>query len=276
MNDYNLLKSIPNLSLNLKLCLAITHEAGWRESKTNNDHTLWTVERGNILFKVGNNEYLTSPGDTILFYPGEPYKASSDEDCQFIVNHFTLKVGNEIDVMAGLNLAGIIPKRYFKNHLSIDFGKKARTEYFPVNQEITFSMYADFMIFLSAIFDAGKEHCIRFHETTPEKGDLLIYSILEYIEENYHKDIGIKELAEFANMSEKYFIVYFRYRTGNTPKQYIVDCRMKKAAELLAKPGSKIKAVAYSLGYSDQYCFSKAFKKYYDESPTEFKNHFGS
>lgn len=275
MSDYNLLTSIPNISLNLKLCLLCSHEGGWRESKINPDYTLWTIRTGNILFKVDNKEFLTSPGDIVLFYPGEPYKASSDEFCNFVVNHFTLKSGNELDVLVGLNLAGIVKKNHLKK-ASVNFIAHATKEYFPIKQNITFSMYADFMMFLSVIFDAGKEHCIHFHDTSPQKGDLIIYSILEYIENNYCSDLSIKELADFAGMSEKYFIVYFRYRTGITPKQHIVDCRMKKAAELLSKPGSKIKATSYSLGYSDQYCFSKAFKKYYGESPSEFKSHFGS
>ena len=74
-------------------------------------------------------------------------------------------------------------------------------------------------------------------------------------------------------MSEKYFIQYFHIHTGTSPKQYLVEKRMKHALLLLANPVNSLTYTAARLGYSDQYAFSKAFKKYYGEAPSSFRKH---
>ena len=58
---------------------------------------------------------------------------------------------------------------------------------------------------------------------------------------------------------------------GISPRQYIVRCKMKKALELITGSDVKISEIAETLAYSDQYAFSKAFKKFYGESPSFYR-----
>ena len=81
----------------------------------------------------------------------------------------------------------------------------------------------------------------------------------------------MKELASLANLSEKRFISTFKNTVGLSPGQYINRLRMRKAVELIGNTDKKISEIAQILGYADQYAFSKAFRRTFGESPTEFR-----
>ena len=94
---------------------------------------------------------------------------------------------------------------------------------------------------------------------------------MSYINEHFLEDLSIKDIAQKAGFNEKYFIHQFRIQLGIPPKQYMIKCRMRYAVHMLIHTEEKIKDIALHLGYADVYSFSKAFKKYYDHSPSEFR-----
>ena len=90
---------------------------------------------------------------------------------------------------------------------------------------------------------------------------------LLHISENITKDILVTELARLAGMSERNFRNVFRQYTNSSPKKYIEDKRLNMAKELILSTNMQIKVIADSLGFSDQYYFSKAFKKKFGTAP---------
>jgi AraC-like DNA-binding protein len=59
--------------------------------------------------------------------------------------------------------------------------------------------------------------------------------------------------------------------TGRTTKQLILDRVLLEAARLLRFSDLSIKEIAARLGYSDQFAFSKAFKRRRGEAPLDFR-----
>ncbi|NMB96507.1 MAG: helix-turn-helix transcriptional regulator [Clostridiaceae bacterium] len=98
----------------------------------------------------------------------------------------------------------------------------------------------------------------------------VLQPVFQYVENNLDKQIKNNELATIVNMSEKYFISYFRSALGITPGNYITQLKMNKARDYLYQEKYSIKEIANILGYSDQYIFSKAFKKYFNVPPSKF------
>ena len=73
-------------------------------------------------------------------------------------------------------------------------------------------------------------------------------------------------------LSSYYISKLFKNETGDTPINYLIRLRMKKAGELLEEdPTLSIQTVAAAVGYEDAYHFSKLFKKYYGLSPLYYK-----
>jgi AraC-like DNA-binding protein len=78
--------------------------------------------------------------------------------------------------------------------------------------------------------------------------------------------ISISELANMLGLTPKHFGRVFRRSTGKTPKQYMIDKRMKIAADLLEK-GVPPNEAAIILKYSDYASFYRAFVQKYGVSP---------
>lgn len=100
-----------------------------------------------------------------------------------------------------------------------------------------------------------------------------IAEVITFIEQHYQDKITLEMIAEHVNFSENYLCRVFREQTGTNIVHYINNVRMKKAADLILKGHTYIKEVACAVGISDQFYFSKMFKKHFGISPTDYKAH---
>lgn len=270
MNTYSLINDISsNLSVNIIKAFCIKHDASWFENKTKTDYTLWTVLRGKIHLKINNTDHILTPGDTVLFYPEDRYTARCDDECEFLYIYFSLKMGHEIDLISGLNLSGIVQKKYTKNK-SRDFCKKF-IELYTVSQHASLELYSVFLNYISDIITVAQtDKFIHFYDSVKKKNTYM-QNAVDYINSHIYDDIQTKQLAEIFHLSEKYFIRKFKATIGMSPGQYITQARMRKSVELITDTNIKIHEIAKMMGYADQYSFSKAFKKYYGEAPLHFR-----
>ena len=108
-----------------------------------------------------------------------------------------------------------------------------------------------------------------FLENSKDTG--LIAPALKYIESNYYDpDLQNQKLAKTCNISEVYFRRIFAEKMGTTPKQYVLDIRIKRAKQLLETNSLTVSAVAEKCGFSSVYHFCRTFKTHTGITPTEF------
>lgn len=93
---------------------------------------------------------------------------------------------------------------------------------------------------------------------------------LEYIANNYNKNIKNDVLANLCNLSTVYFRKLFTEIMGSSPISYVHELRIKKAKEMLKSDYVSITDIAESLGYLNIYDFSRTFKKYTGISPSRY------
>ena len=86
----------------------------------------------------------------------------------------------------------------------------------------------------------------------------------------YYPRITIENVAAKLHVNKSYFSEIFKEAMGVSPKHYLNEIRMKKAAERLCKEDFTVSAVAISVGFPDAFSFSRAFKKYHGCSPSEY------
>ena len=112
-------------------------------------------------------------------------------------------------------------------------------------------------------------------ELTRKQTDSSDYSdlnhILSYIDEYYHLDLSVEDLAIKANYSPSHFRKLFHKLTGVSPKLYILNKRMTVAKNLLKNSDLPINAISNNCGYSDVFQFSALFKKYTGLYPTSYR-----
>ncbi len=110
--------------------------------------------------------------------------------------------------------------------------------------------------------------------TTRDINPQLAYvrKTIKYIQLKYSEPIKIEDIAFACHLNRSYLSRLFKEATGQSIKHYLINYRMKMAASLLDEKDYPINYVALSVGYTDIFNFSKAFKKYFKVAPSKYKN----
>jgi two-component system response regulator YesN len=98
-----------------------------------------------------------------------------------------------------------------------------------------------------------------------------IASAMEYIKKNYNKDLSLEEVAKAVALSPFYFSKLFKAQVGENFIDYLTRCRMTVAEGMLKEGNCSIKDACYKVGYKDPNYFSKIFRKYFGQSPSEYR-----
>lgn len=94
----------------------------------------------------------------------------------------------------------------------------------------------------------------------------------EFIEQNYSLDIKIRDVAKYLGLNRSYFSTLFQQELGVSPQQYLMRYRVSCACKLLQSTDLSVGDIARSVGYTDQFNFSKAFKKVIGTSPKSYRS----
>jgi AraC-like DNA-binding protein len=94
---------------------------------------------------------------------------------------------------------------------------------------------------------------------------------IQYINSNYINNISISGIASLIGLNRSYLYEIFKEYTGMSPQQYLISYRMEKACRLLDETDLKISDVARSVGYEDEFMFTRMFKNKKGISPSEYK-----
>lgn len=110
---------------------------------------------------------------------------------------------------------------------------------------------------------------------TISKSDRLIQGYIrkakQIIHSRYGSHLKVGDIADKLNLNRSYLYKIFKEETGYSIKDYIVQVRMEKSADLLTSTTFHISEVANAVGFTDALAFSKAFKKYFNQSPSNYR-----
>ena len=95
-----------------------------------------------------------------------------------------------------------------------------------------------------------------------------------YIEQHYHNDISIEQIAEQTNMSKRNFIRRFKNATQNTPLEYLQRVKIESAKKALEKNNQNISTLMYDVGYNDLKTFRSIFKRVTGLTPQEYRRKY--
>ncbi len=95
--------------------------------------------------------------------------------------------------------------------------------------------------------------------------------MLQYIDEHYAETMSLAELANKFEINASFASRLFSQYFGMGYSQYLTNLRLQKAAKLLQTTRIPLQAVAYTVGFNDYAYFSRTFKRYYGESPYDYR-----
>ena len=76
--------------------------------------------------------------------------------------------------------------------------------------------------------------------------------VLDYIQEQYHQNIMVEELADIATMSVAHFSRLFKKATGQSPLAFVMAYRVEQAKKKLSKLDMPLIDIALECGFADQ------------------------
>lgn len=92
-----------------------------------------------------------------------------------------------------------------------------------------------------------------------------------YQQESQGQKVSLQELADLAGISRFHFTRAFKVSFGVPPHKYLLNLRLRKAADLLRATRLPITDIALSVGFSCSSEFARAFKEATDYTPREFR-----
>jgi AraC-like DNA-binding protein len=99
----------------------------------------------------------------------------------------------------------------------------------------------------------------------------IVEKAKSFMEAHISDVIDLPGISEQIGISTSRFNEIFKTYTSMTPYQYYMQLKIKKAADMLEQKSASIKEVAYSLGFEDQYYFSRFFKKKTGVAPSAWR-----
>jgi len=101
--------------------------------------------------------------------------------------------------------------------------------------------------------------------------DRRIQLVLLLIQENFHQQIAITEIAGIVNLSPGRLAHLFKNETGMGVQQYITQIRLDKAGHLLEASFLSIKEVAANVGFTNFKSFATSFKALVGVTPAQYR-----
>jgi AraC-like DNA-binding protein len=109
----------------------------------------------------------------------------------------------------------------------------------------------------------------------PMAGDAMhpdwLVRVTSHIEAHIGDGLGVPQLADLAGLSRAHFVRQFTRLAGAPPSEYVFRTRMARAARLLQSTQLSVLEIALVLGFADPNYFTKAFRRAFEVSPTEFR-----
>ena len=102
--------------------------------------------------------------------------------------------------------------------------------------------------------------------------DARVRKSMEFLTMHLAEPFSEERLALVSGLSASRLRHLFRAQTGDSPRHFLEEQRLRKAKELLALSRQTVSEIATELGFASPFYFSLRFKKYTGESPRAFRD----
>lgn len=133
-------------------------------------------------------------------------------------------------------------------------------------------------VYVGALVDALKAHMLRgpVNASTTEIptsafSSYRIHHIMNAILERPEAEHTVDELAAQAGVTPTHFCRIFKKATGVSPHQYVMKARLNRAQHMLEQSEASMATIAESLGFTSQSHFTRAFRQFAGETPSDFR-----
>ncbi len=102
--------------------------------------------------------------------------------------------------------------------------------------------------------------------------DKYITAAIRYMHKNLQKSLLLEDISKELSISKSHLSAGFKKFTNKSPIDFFIQMKMQEACRLLKSTSMYIVEISTTLGYEDQYYFSRIFKKTIGVSPKDYRN----
>jgi len=231
------------------------------------DYQVIYIYEGRIYAEVDGVEQMIPEGNVILYRPHEKqkYSFSAGYPTLHCWIHFTGTACDEILAQAGFADTHIL--HIGKNKQLVDIIRKLQTE-FSLQKEGHRLLCRGYLLEFFALLMRTRHYR---NDPGALRNTLLIEDACTVIHQQLDQHHPLSFYAEYCNLSVSRFSHIFKEITGISPREYISNARIEKAASMLTSTYLTIAEIAQKTGYYDQNHFTKAFKQRTGFTPKQYR-----
>ena len=215
------------------------------------------------------NTFNIKSGEGFLIFPGQvnTYIADLKNPWEYTWLEF-----DGLRVKQALESAGFSMRQPVYKTKSEELREKMKNEILEIvhnSESSQFNLIGHLYLFMDYLTGSAA-NAIKFESSNLR--DFYIREAVAYIENNFHREISVEDIASVLRLNRSYFGKIFKAATGKTPQSFLMNYRMVKAAEMLKLTQLSVSEIGEAVGYPNQMHFSRAFKKIYSVSPRGWRS----
>ena len=225
------------------------------------DYHLLYVKSGEIVCLFDGKRERLRAGGYVLYPPSVPQEYEQTEGVCYWV-HFSGSACAEVLSESGLQRAPLFLGNREDSAIISAF-ERMIYRYFTSGHKEDFALSSELLSLLVAFRGKIANNTTAYDER--------LGAVVSYMHRSYSSELDLEECARMAFVSRGRFMHLFKEKIGISPHAYFQRIRMQRAAELMIFSTDSVAEVAAKVGFRDPLYFSKAFKKAYGLSPSEFR-----
>lgn len=228
---------------------------------------------------VGNNISSYKKNDLVMLGSLLPHGFTTNQNCHQVVIQFGEDfLGNAFLQKAEIQL---IRQLISRSRMGIQFNEKTTKKAKKIIKSVLNKQGCGKLISLLKLLNVlskakgyniicTKEYSLNLNLNALSR----IKTVLDFIENNYKKDIKIREAAQLINLTESAFYKFIKKHTNKKFTQIVNEFRVDHATKLLIQGELTISQICYDCGYNNLSYFNRKFKEIMDVKPSEFRNNY--
>ncbi len=224
---------------------------------------LMVVSDGKAVVTQADNRYTVTKGKGVLVRSGMSVNVKADSIEPIIL--ISIKISGD----AVKSFLSLIDKK--QNGILLDFESNSKIidSARDLITECAKTYGSDYAVVLSFYDFINSVHEHYTEKKIPTK-NVYMTSAVEYIKQNYNKNLSVEGIANMLGIERSYLSRLFKTFKNKSTQNYIIDYRMRQAKRMFEEEDMNVSQVCAAVGYTNIYCFSRIFKSRVGMPPKEY------